>query len=273
MHAISICKTIGHAIAMAFGAGRPAATQAVETPEQAANNDLFMNYYRDPRPERLVGFLERYAKNANWMAFPPAVGLFAVVFREHPGWTERLIPSDLDATHAVAIGAALQLSGSSPVRRSGPWRLVEPSSTARLKAELANLPSQITEIRIATPTHLDIAWGAFFASGDERYVRMIIDFLARTANRSESITLDVLETTIAMSGGPKEIYRQLRGKYGDVLGSEIIVAATAGWALRANALSHERVANAMTAYISEHPATFATKLLSVIRPRPGASRP
>jgi hypothetical protein len=122
------------------------------------------------------------------------------------------------------------------------------------------------DIQIARPTQLDIFWGAFFSSGDERYVRRIIDFLAQTANRSEPIAIDIARTAVAMSGGPKEVYGQLKGKYDQRLAMEIIFAATAGWALGANARRHEKVAHAMTAYISEYPDTYTTKVLSVLRP-------
>src|SRR3979411_1715275 len=55
----------------------------------------------------------------------------------------------------------------------------EAGSDATLRAELANLPLRLEDMRIAAPTHLDILWGASFASGDERYARMIADFFAR----------------------------------------------------------------------------------------------
>src|ERR1700716_2132900 len=55
----------------------------------------------------------------------------------------------------------------------------EAGSDATLRAELANLPLRLEDMRIAAPTHLDILWGASFANGDERYARMIADFFAR----------------------------------------------------------------------------------------------
>jgi hypothetical protein len=270
MHPISIWKRIGIVIAQVLMATHFAAAQVAQAPNDAADNDLLLYFYKNPQPERLVGFLERYQKKANsWNAFPPVVGFFAVVFREHPDWIERLIPSHLDARSAEVIDAALQLSAKSAVRHALQERFAASGSDAVLKTELTNLPSQITDIRVARPTHLDILWGAFFASGDERYVQMIINFLAQTANRSELIAMDVARTTVAMSGGPKEVYGQLKEKYDQTLGMEIIFAATAGWALGANAQRHERVANALTTYISEHPGTSATKVLSVLRPRKG----
>jgi hypothetical protein len=270
--AILVAKRLGPAIALLLLATGFAAAQTIQTSEQAADNDLFTYYYKNPQPERLVGLLERYERNASlgaspWSAFPPAVGFFAVVFREHPEWIERLLPSRFDVRSAVAIDAALQLSGNSAIRQALQSRFSESGSDATLKGELDNFPSQIMDIQIVKPTDLDIFWGAFFSSGDERYVRRIIDFLAQTADRSEPIAMDVARTTVAMSGGPKDIFGQLKGKYDQALGREIIFAATAAWALGANARRHEKVAHTVTTYISEHPGTYTTKVLSVLRPR------
>lgn len=265
--AIPVLRRIGLAIALVLTACS-ATAQVAQPSEQSADNDLFLYYYKNPQPDRLVGFLERYGKSASsWNAFPPVVGFLAVVFREHPEWIDRLIPAHLDARSAMAIDAALQLSGNSAVRQALQSRLAEPGSDTTLKGELGNLPSQIVDIRIVRPTQLDIFWGAFFSSGDERYVRRIIEFLAQTADRSELIAMDVARTTVAMSGGPKEIYGQLKTKYDQALGMEIIFAATAGWALGANARRHEKVAHAVTTYISQHPDTYATKVVSMLRPR------
>ncbi|MCK1384952.1 hypothetical protein [Bradyrhizobium sp. 21] len=177
------------------------------------------------------------------------------------------MPARLNARSADAVDAALKLAGNEIARQKLKPRLDEAGHDPSLQAELANLPSQLSDIRIVRPTHLDILWGAFFASGDERYVRMIIDFLAQTANRSELIAIDVAKVTVAISGGPKEIYGQIKSKYGDALGYEIIVASTAGWALGTNARRHEKVAAVMDAYISGHGGTPASKLLSVLRPK------
>src|ERR1700676_4813477 len=171
MHARSICTRFGMIIAVVLMTAGFAAAQADHTPEETADNDLLLYDYNNPQPERLLGFLETYQKRANsWNAFPPAVGFYAIVFRELPDWIERLVPSRFDARSAAAIDAALRLSGQSAVRQSLQPRFPESGLDAKLQDELADLPSQITDIRIAKPTHLDILWGAFFASGDERYV-------------------------------------------------------------------------------------------------------
>lgn len=263
-------KRVGLGIALVLMATCFAVAQTTSAP--SADDSLMLLYYQNPQPERLIGYLERYQKSASatprpWGAYPPVVGFFAVVFREHPEWIERLLPARLDAMSAVAVDEILRLSGNSAVKQNLQARLADAGSDPILKSELSGLPAQIMDIQIARPTHLDIFWGAFFASGDERYVRKIIDFLARTADRSEPIAVDVALTTVAMSGGPTDIYNRLKEKYDQTLRTEVVFAATAGWALGANARRHEKVAHAMTVYISEHPSAFATKVLTVLRPR------
>ncbi|MHC4052989.1 hypothetical protein [Bradyrhizobium sp. 25ACV] len=273
MKSASILRAIAIVAAQCLTAGILLAPPPQTAFAQGADEELLQSFYSNPRPERLNGFLERYAAAApDWTAFPPAVGFYAVVFRKYPDWIERLLPPRLNARSADAIDAALKLAGNESARQKLKPRLDEAGHDPKLQAEFANLPSQLTDIRIARPTHLDILWGAFFASGDERYVRMIIDLLAQTANRSELIALDVAKITVAMSGGPREIYGQVKPKYGDALGYEMIVAATAGWALGANARRHEKVAGAMDTYMSEHAGTPASKLLSVLRPKAGAAK-
>lgn len=267
MNPFSINKRLGIVIALFLTIAPSASAQAGRTPKQAADDKLFLYFYQNPSPERLVGFLGRYGSHTNWNDFPPVIGFFAVVFREHPDWIERLIPPQIDPNSARAISAALRLSGNSTIKQKLHSRLTE--SDPKVKAEIANLPTRVVDIHVAGAAHVDILWGAFFASGDDQYVRMIIDFLAQIANRSELIALDVAKTILAMSGGPKEIYGQLNEKYGQPLGYQIIVAGTAGWSLRANARCHDRVTHAINAYISEHPGTHATKWLSGMQFRTG----
>jgi len=163
----------------------------------------------------------------SWNGYPPVVGFFAVVFRQHPDWIDKLTPDHVDARAAEGLAAVLQLAGQSAQAQIIRPRLMEAGSDVAMKAELAGLPLRLEDIRIATPTHLDILWGASFASGDARYARMIADFFARTANCSEAIALDIARTVAAMMGGPREILAQLKDKHGEPLAREIIFAASA----------------------------------------------
>lgn len=150
-------------------------------------------------------------------------------------------------------------------------RLDSAGQDEKLRAEFAGLPSRLEEIRIRTATHLDILWGASFASGDARFPRMIVEFFARTVNRSEQIALDVTKTTIALMGGSSEIHSQLKPKHGDAVAFEIIIAAAALWSLQSNAREHEFVDQVIAQYLHEFSATYAAKALTAIRDVPRRS--
>ena len=108
---------------------------------------------------------------------------------------------------------------------------------------------------------------AAFASGDGRFVRMIVDFMAQVANRSENVALDVAQTALTMMGAPSDIIGQLRGRHGDVTALEIVFAATALWALKSNAREHQFVERVIAGYVTDNPGTLATKALSALAPR------
>jgi hypothetical protein len=245
-----------------------ARAQSATPPTTAVDDQLIAHFYDNPQPARLIGLLDRLQKSAaNWNAYPPVTGLLAVVFRQHPDFIDRLVPEHPDAKTAVAIAAALQLAGVSSIAPSLRSRLLAAGTDPTLAAQLAGLPSRLEDLHVVTATHLDILWGASFASGDDRYVRMIADFLAAIANRSELIALDIAKLVVAQAGGPREIYGQLKDRYGVEGGREMVFAAAAAWALESNAKQHVFVDKFLTEYIAAHSGTPAEKLLSALRPR------
>lgn len=249
---------------LVFGAGAPAFGQVVLTPAQQVENDFFAFFYRNPQLEALPAHISRMQEtHPGWEAYPPFAGLLAVVFKNDGGMIEKVMPDRLTPKMADTMAAAIRLSGRENVPQSVRDRLAKAGSDPVLSAQFANLPRRLADLRIVTPTHLDILWGAFFASGSSEYVRMILDFFAAMANRSEAIAIDITKVAISMSGGPKTILGELRGKYENDLGFAIIVAAMAEWALWSNARQHPEVNAVVTAYIAEHPTSFATRSLKV----------
>jgi len=259
---------------LCVGAVIPSA-RAIAQPVQGTSVDvLIMSYYKDPRPERLTGFFAEFQKlpNAgNWIAYPPLAGFFAVVFRADPNQGRKLFVAPMSSSSAEAFAAALQLSGN-PSNKAMADR-IRASLTQngmhdqKLAAELANLPDRLEDLKIASATHLDILWGAAFASGDAKFVNMIMDFYAQTANRSETVALDIARTAVAITGGPKDVLSELRGKYGDDGARQIGLAATALWAIKSNARQHPFVNAALGKYIDEHPGTPAQRALAAVRPK------
>lgn len=231
----------------------------------ARTNSPLARFYDDPRPERLVGFLDGFARNpSDWSAYPPLAGFFAVIFRRHPDSIDKLLPVHFDAKTAETVVAALRLSGQSSIAPNLRSRLMDAGRDPDLQSELAHLPSRPEDLRIVIPTHLDILWGAFFASGDGRYIRMILDFFAQIANRSEDTAIDITKITAAMYTGSKETFAQLRAKYADDILRQLVYASTAQWALVSNAQQHPLARKAVELYIAEHPSSFATLTLGAL---------
>jgi len=228
-------------------------------------NNVLGFFYKDPRPERLTEiFVSMQNQSLDWKAYPPVVGLFAGVFSLHPDWIERLTSNAPDAKAASTLLAAMRLCGQ-PARAELLRTKFAPNGLdAKLEAEFADLPSRIEDLRISTPTHLDILWGASFATGDSRYVRPIIDFLAETTNVSETVATDVAKIAIGMGGGPRDVLAGLKEKYGEAQARKLIYAGVALWAIRSNSLQHEYVKQTAAKYIADHPGTPATKALSAL---------
>jgi hypothetical protein len=237
-----------------------------EPPSQSPDlNNVLGFFYKDPRPERLTGFFaSMQSQFPNWDAYPPAAGLFAGVFSLHPDWIERLTSNAPDPKAASTLIAALRLSGQPAKAELLRTKFTASGLDAKLETEFAGLPGRIEDLRITTPTHLDIFWGASFATGDGRYVRPIIDFMAETADISELIAIDVAKIAIGMGGGPKDVLAGLKEKYGEAQARKLIYAGVALWATRSNATQHEYVKQAIAGYIAGHPGTPATKALSAL---------
>lgn len=242
--------------------------EAQQAQKPTPQDELLMFFYKDPRPDRLVGFLEQFDKtNAQkWDAYPPVAGFLTIVFRTHPADIEQLLPARLTPQSATTVAAALRMSGNAAMAAKLQPKLEQARKDEKLANEFANLPVRLEDIPISSPSHLDILWGAAFASGDARYVRMILDFFAQVANTGEPVAIDIAKVAVGMAGGSKEIFGELRGRYGNNSGL-IIVAAAALWAARSNAEKHVFVDRALTAYVNEHPGTNATKTISAFRPK------
>lgn len=251
----------------------PAAAQQPQAQMQATPNDtLLTTFYQDPRPARLAGFFDQLRTMPaaqSWEAYPPVAGFFAFVFRTYPNDIDRLIPEAPDPKAAETIAAALRLSGNTAAQEKFQPRLVKAGRDLQLASVFANLPGRLEDLQITTPSNLDILWGAAFASGDAKFVLMIIDYFARTANLDEEVARDITRTVIAMAGGPREVFNELRTRYGVLAARQVVFAASALWAIQSNAQQHDFINRVVTQYIDAHPATLAQQALVATRPRGG----
>ena len=222
-------------------------------------------FYRDPRPERLADIFAHVQSTAtSWEAYPPLTGLLAAVFKSHPEHIDRLVPIVANAEASYALITAARLSGQPAKAEMLRARFASLGFDQTLNAEFADIPTRFEDLRITRPTHLDILWGASFAAGDSRYVTPIIDYFAAAANTSEPVAIDIVKTTIEITGGPKGTIAGLKAKYGDAQTMQLIFAATALWAITANSRQHDYVRQTVARYIGDRPGTPATKTLSAL---------
>jgi hypothetical protein len=246
-----------------------AAAQQQQGPQAAPGDPLLGTFYKDPRPERLVGFLDRLqaSPTLDGNAYPLIAGFYAAVFRRYPDDIEKLIPQSLDAKTAETVSAALRLSGNRAMHQKFLPRLAATGRDLDIAVLFVNLPSRLEELEVGGRISISILWGAAFASGDATFVRMILDYFARTANLDDAIGRDIVQTVAAQTGGPRDILFEMRERYG-VLGTrQIVFAADALLSLQLNAKQHAFVNGVVTTYIAQHPGTSAQKALIATRPK------
>jgi hypothetical protein len=254
------------ACALLLAVGAAAQQPGAQT---SPGDPLLGTFYKDPRPERLIGFLDRLRASPALAsnAYPLIAGFYAAVFRSHPDDIEKLVPQSLDARTAETVAAALRLSGNRAMHRTFQPRLVATGRDLDIAVLFVNLPSRLEELEVTGPIGLNILWGAAFASGDATFVRMIVDYFARTANLDDQIGRDIVQTAAARTGGPREILIQMRERYGVLGARQIVFAADALVSLQVNVTQHAFVNGVVTTYVAEHPGTSAQKALIATRPR------
>jgi hypothetical protein len=241
----------------------PSAAQLRPQSPELKNSIAF--FYRDARLENLTTvFAKLQSEGRDWTAYPPFTGLLARSFALHPEWIDRLMPPTGDGKAASAFLAALRLSGHAAEAAKYRGRFGSDGLDSKLEDQFGRAPARLEDINVRTPTDLDLLWGASFVEGDGRYVRMILDFFASITNQSELIALDTARLTVAMVGGPKDIYDTLEQRYDAAQRGRMVVAAAALWAIGSNVRQHDYVRQATAAYIQEHPGTSAVKALTAI---------
>jgi hypothetical protein len=238
------------------------AQRAATTQPFPVTSPVIARFQDDPRMPRLDGYLQDLANRPkDWGDYPVLVGFFAATFQRHPDWIDKLLPARFDAKTADVVSAALRLSGQAPSATLGA-RLAAAGPDAKLSAELAGLPTRLEDLKVAVPTHLDILWGAFFATGDTRYVRPILDFFAAVANQSEPVAHDVTRVAAAMARRDNTDLQQMKSRYDQPTLVRIVYASTAEWALLANAQNFPAVKQLLTNYVAANGEKPAAKSLS-----------
>jgi hypothetical protein len=201
------------------------------------------HYYENPQPEQFVPAVYALSRSDYFETVgqpATAIGFFAAVFAENPQRVTRWLDDTaaLPERHRRILAAAAWTAG----HPEGARRLRELSarSDATLQREIAAMlergPTPLADTPVLSASSMNLQWGAFLASGDERH---IVNVLA-------------------------------------ALGSERPgVASSARFALAQNAAAHPRVLEICRAQLEKQPAAVRAELRAALRDavttRPGGA--
>jgi hypothetical protein len=137
-------------------------------------------YYVNPRPAELTanvralsreGFFEKPGNTAM------SIGFLSTIFTENPdridGWLIEL--NTLPAAHRRLITAALWQAGH-PLGADRLREVDKKSSVREDVLRLADTPAQlVADTPVLSQSSMNLQWGAFLASGDERHIVQVLD--------------------------------------------------------------------------------------------------
>jgi hypothetical protein len=225
----------------------PTASAAETTTVSEADITFF---YKNPSPERVTRLIVSFntlIQPDKPSTEPPIIGFLAAAFQRYPSDIDKMIPEGLSATMQQVVATSLRLAGQDTKARSVVDHLKASGSAV---PDLARIPSSLDAVEAIGPSEFDLLWGASFATADPRYCLKILDRFAAVANVDGNAD-DMV--TIARTYGTGADRHWVVEKRGPDKARELIIQASALWALDSNARQHEFVRVALGKYINAHP--------------------
>ncbi|CAN0541382.1 unnamed protein product, partial [Laminaria digitata] len=199
-------------------------------------------FYKQPNPDsvpRIIRLLSAEAmKDPDRQ--PPLIGLLSSIFRQFPDRVPEWVALADGQTAKGIVAQALwyadrQQEGLNAIREAG----YSESSVEWLGRQ----PSTRLIFEISNADQLDILWGAFFGSGEVRYLFPIAEAIDRV---SEDRRIDLEDVIFAASHVGRENARLRRdGEKYKRLGRRVLedysLAIAALWALGSNSTQHDMV--------------------------------
>jgi hypothetical protein len=142
------------------------------------------NYYQHPAPDALVqavcslnndGYFEEPAQ------LDAAIGFFSTVFEQNPKQVDhwlretRFLPLPTRRTLAIAAWVAGDPTGARRVRAS--FDAFNYPVRAEVDRLLAAGPQSLYQTPVVSAASMNLRWGAFLASGDERHIVSVLEAL------------------------------------------------------------------------------------------------
>lgn len=195
-------------------------------------NYFMLYYYLHPAPEKVpqavqamhkMGYLEKESAGA------PITSFLALIFRSNPSAIETTLadfPGYSPSEQQVLL-SALWIADTAQSKMA-----LEKLPLGNDNADLKTSPPKIEELPVESPDVLDMLWGAFMATGDEKYVLPIISVLPYSTIK-ENIP-------------------------------QFLVGGSAKWSLTSNAVQHKRVFDICSSQLEKQPEDVKEILSEVI---------
>lgn len=164
----------------------PAMHLSVEEPPPSIDtyadaDQFFTYYYKKPKPDLLVPAIKAFESNGdfrNYGALPPFCAFVSRVFAAHPeriaGWVKEMGGLSASSKSNMLL-VALEWTDNKEAKdaagileRDG---AILPDGLPSVSLDASKLDS---DFQITAASHLDMLWGAFFATGDKRYLHKLI---------------------------------------------------------------------------------------------------
>jgi hypothetical protein len=191
------------------------------------------HYYQNPRPDDMVSAIYALSRSDYFETIGQpaiAIGFFSTVFAQNPQKVEFWLreTSALPARHRRILAAAAWLSGNP----AGARRMQELSAQedgelrGELQALLARGSQPVADTPVLSTSSMNLQWGAFLASGDDRHV---VNVLAALGSNQPDL------------------------------------ASSARFALAQNAAAHPRVLEICREQLDKQPAAVRAELKAALR--------
>ncbi len=198
-------------------------------------------FYLDPKPDLTISAIRLSSKNGDYdrPEIQPAEQAFlATLFRQYPEKLQTWISSlkGLPRAHKEIIYKALWICNSEEGRKlltSLPERSSSKAESEFLRRLTQKSPPDLLTMTITDPSHLDMLWAAFMASGDERYVKRIIRVLPWSEDERNR--------------------------------TKLMIGEMAAWSLASNVFQHEKVLEICQAEIQKSSPKVKRHLLRAIK--------
>ena len=175
------------------------AAVSAETPDELAQkaNEFVSGYFREKPADAVSGafndYDQLYLEQSMGMAAPPLIGFFQEVFKANPdrlnGWMDDI--AGLESRSLKNLLCNAMIWANTPESRAALAAAAEkyPGLHIIVPDSTMTIPD-ITTLNPMPASMLDFCWGAFFASGDPKYVQAVLRTAATTEKNGE-ILLDV----------------------------------------------------------------------------------